>query len=444
MLAVAGLAGLEATGALAAGAPPAAPTLVAVTPGASSVQQQQAQLDALAREKQSLNDQLARGQGERDSLTQLIQTNQQSLAATQAEIQKSEADLAQARSDQAATEKRLAAEQSEFARYVRATYLHQDDLVSFMVSATSLADLVDRVTMAGEVNRYGARVVTGLRQDDAHLQQVQRDLATRQVALRGAQVELQREIARDNDLRSQLDQAVAQLQWAIAVADAQTTAELDALTALQVKQLDDVIAQVDQAAWDSARLWMDHNLVVWPSGDTAHSTGSPLIWPVAGGTITQWFGPSPYAMEPPAYGYPHFHTGIDIAAPQGTPILAADDGVVVAAEDSLSNGQLVGYGRHVILLHRNGAMTLYGHMLAYGVKPGDVVRQGDLIGLVGSTGNSTGPHLHFELRAPVAAGDQRSGASTSDGGAPPAPLQPVDPKAYLPLSGSGIPDGVNG
>src|SRR4029077_4164993 len=107
----------------------------------------------------------------------------------------------------------------------------------------------------------------------------------------------------------------------------------------------------------------------------------------------QGFGPSPYPFEPPAFGVPHFHTGIDLAGPMGTPIYAAAAGVVVAATPGT-----VGNGNHVIIAHDAHSLTLYGHLEAMLVKPGDVVRQGQPIALMGSTGNSTGPHLHFELR----------------------------------------------
>ncbi|TMB63843.1 MAG: M23 family metallopeptidase, partial [Chloroflexi bacterium] len=91
------------------------------------------------------------------------------------------------------------------------------------------------------------------------------------------------------------------------------------------------------------------------------------------------------AFEPPGFGYAHFHTGVDIAYNQGSPILAADDGVVVAAASSVLDGQLVGYGNYIIVAHRNNFFSLYGHLLGFQVKAGDSVHQGQLIGYEGST-----------------------------------------------------------
>ncbi|HIK28207.1 MAG TPA: M23 family metallopeptidase [Oscillatoriaceae cyanobacterium M7585_C2015_266] len=101
----------------------------------------------------------------------------------------------------------------------------------------------------------------------------------------------------------------------------------------------------------------------------------------------------------PIIGENSFHSGTDLAAPMGTPVLAAYDGKVKTAD------YLGGYGLTVILEHDNGTReTLYAHLSDIFVKPGDKVPQGSVIGTVGSTGNSTGPHLHFELRELTASG----------------------------------------
>jgi murein DD-endopeptidase MepM/ murein hydrolase activator NlpD len=121
--------------------------------------------------------------------------------------------------------------------------------------------------------------------------------------------------------------------------------------------------------------------------------GLALAWPIAGAVITQPFGPSQLVLEPPLGPYPHFHSGIDLAARLGTPVTAAADGIVVAVAHTQ-----VGYGNYVIVAHGGGIMTLYGHLLETDVKAGDRVTAGQRVGLEGTSGTSTGPHLHFELR----------------------------------------------
>ena len=120
-------------------------------------------------------------------------------------------------------------------------------------------------------------------------------------------------------------------------------------------------------------------------------TGGDMIWPVAkeGTAITSYYE----QREHPITGIIHYHSGIDIGnAYFGTPVVAALDGYVSYA------GWLGGYGNCVIINHGNGVSTLYGHGQAILTTLHKQVKQGDLIMEVGSTGNSTGPHLHFEIR----------------------------------------------
>lgn len=110
-------------------------------------------------------------------------------------------------------------------------------------------------------------------------------------------------------------------------------------------------------------------------------TGS-FVRPVSGYTFTSAF----------KWRWGRLHSGVDLAVPEGTPVRASDNGKVILAENSGD-----GYGNYIILDHGNGFKTLYGHNSALCVSVGDIVSQGDLIAYSGSTGNSTGPHLHFEI-----------------------------------------------
>ncbi|MBI5542729.1 MAG: M23 family metallopeptidase [Deltaproteobacteria bacterium] len=109
---------------------------------------------------------------------------------------------------------------------------------------------------------------------------------------------------------------------------------------------------------------------------------------VPGGRVTSGFG----ARIDPIHGHPSGHSGVDVAAPAGTPILAAADGVV------RRSGMRGGYGISVEIDHGQGMTTLYGHASELLVREGEQVRKGEAIAKVGSTGRSTGAHLHFEVR----------------------------------------------
>jgi murein DD-endopeptidase MepM/ murein hydrolase activator NlpD len=138
-----------------------------------------------------------------------------------------------------------------------------------------------------------------------------------------------------------------------------------------------------------------------PGGSGSRSSQRPgaLLWP-ADGPKTSGFG----VRIHPLFGTARVHTGLDIGAPTGTPIHAAADGVVYSA------GWRGGYGNAVVVDHGGGMTTLYAHQSRVAVSGGKQVSRGDVVGYVGSTGFSTGPHLHFEVRL--------------DG-------EPVDPEGYL-------------
>ena len=123
------------------------------------------------------------------------------------------------------------------------------------------------------------------------------------------------------------------------------------------------------------------------TGDWTQLADAPTLWPIEG-RVTSSFG----EREDPLNGEGAFHPGIDISAPWGTPVRAAADGVVTG--QSMGSG----YGRQVVLDHTHGLLTVYAHMSSVIVLPGQHVTRGQVIGYVGQTGRSTGPHLHYEVR----------------------------------------------
>lgn len=135
---------------------------------------------------------------------------------------------------------------------------------------------------------------------------------------------------------------------------------------------------------------------------SALSDGLPALWPVEAGVITSGFG---YRLNPFGHREWKFHGGIDIGLPYGTPVYATNDGIITFADwDS-------GHGQMVVVDHGNDISTRYCHLSSIMAAVGDPVSAGELVGLVGSTGMSTGPHLHYEIWF----GDERA-----------------DPLAYLP------------
>ncbi|MDQ6846598.1 MAG: M23 family metallopeptidase, partial [Candidatus Dormibacteraeota bacterium] len=134
----------------------------------------------------------------------------------------------------------------------------------------------------------------------------------------------------------------------------------------------------------------------------AFSRATTFTAPV-GGVVSQGFGATTLGLEPSityqGVFYQHFHTGIDIAGALDTPIGAAAAGQVILAGSSRdAGGRLIGYGNYIVIDHGGGFLTLYGHLDQEVVATGQAVQRGQEIGLLGTTGSSTGPHLHFEIR----------------------------------------------
>ena len=133
--------------------------------------------------------------------------------------------------------------------------------------------------------------------------------------------------------------------------------------------------------------WTDGKEVVWVNADGVGGEQSQGMRMPVNGRVTSGFG----SRFHPILGYRRMHAGLDLAASYGSPIVAAADGRVVSA------GWSGGYGNLVRIAHLGGIQTMYGHMSRIAVASGTMVHQGQLIGYVGSTGLSTGPHLHYEV-----------------------------------------------
>lgn len=118
---------------------------------------------------------------------------------------------------------------------------------------------------------------------------------------------------------------------------------------------------------------------------------TPAIQPVSNQDLNRIASGFGYRIDP-IYKTPKMHAGLDFSAPQGTPIYATADGVV-----KLAGYAETGYGNHVIINHGYGYETLYGHMVRIKARGGQRVKRGEIIGYVGSTGKSTGPHCHYEV-----------------------------------------------
>jgi len=298
---------------------------------------------------------------------------------------------------------RLQADREQLATVIRGLYKHQDNFFASLIRSGGFGGLLETLGYSDVVLDRERSLIRAVQADDVALAHAQatlersrhtkKDTLSRLVIVRTT---LAQEIAGEQSLQTQLQGTIDE---ALVALDAMQTdsPEMAVRRAKLVKmKTDSVLSQIEQAVFAQQDFQQAAQLI---AEDPVLASTGRLLWPIPHATITQGFGPTPYVFEASYAGFPHFHTGIDLAVPLGTPVFAAADGVVMLARPMAdSNGTLVGYGNYVIIQHDAGLKTLYGHLLTIGVKEGDIVHRGQLVGLVGSTGNSTGPHTHFEVR----------------------------------------------
>lgn len=139
-------------------------------------------------------------------------------------------------------------------------------------------------------------------------------------------------------------------------------------------------------------------LIVNPSSIPKTLAGT-LSWPLQKIIVTQYFGDTDFSTANPQIYSGHGHDGVDLAASIGTPVLAALSGEVVGVANTDSYPGCYSFGKWIMIKHANGLSTLYAHLSVQGVKIGDTVQTGQIIGYSGNTGYTTGPHLHFGVYA---------------------------------------------
>lgn len=249
-----------------------------------------------------------------------------------------------------------------------------------ILSAKTPSDFADQLEAIRAVSRSQNKAL-------AEFQAAKAELALKQVK---AEQALARSEEKRKAAAKALDEAAALTRKARAAKE-----KVDALIAARAQALrtadqerDKVKAQYDELKKEQARIRAA--AAAANNGGGGRFTGQPsdgLIWPIPGATTSGQVG---WRVHP-VYGYKSCHTGIDLSGGYGTPILSAAAGRVVLLE----NGGA--YGLHMVIDHGNNLSTMYAHMSSIAVGSGSVVSQGQVIGYVGSTGFSSGPHLHYEV-----------------------------------------------
>jgi len=302
------------------------------------------------------NDEMNRISGVIDTINVEIATLESNILKTQQELEIAET-------------KRLEQETAMNER-VRAMYMYGNgNMLEFLFTSSDFADFVTKVDMSHYIIESDKEALTALEQTKEIIDQKKKSIESDRLATVGKKADQETALNQQQAVKAQKDELLAQNQAIVAQYQAVIDAESSAEANIQ-NQIQSLMAQQNAA----------NGSTTGDSTSFAPSSGQ-YQWP-CGGSITSPFGPR---TDP----YTGFHQGVDIGASTGTAILAMGNGQVIMAE---YNG---GYGNCVIIDLGNGLQALYGHMSAISVSAGQTVNRGDQLGAVGSTGNSTGPHLHF-------------------------------------------------
>ncbi len=299
-----------------------------------------------------------------------IAQTQTRLGATARQIRLTEAEISR-------QEAHLQVRQKLLAQRVRAMDQRSSvDYMELVVTARDFNELVDRIVIMQTIVQSDQRLVDTLRRERDQIKRLRQKL-------QGEHDQEAAMLKQQRDQQAQVERTKTSQQQALDYYH-QLEAQLEA----QRKELEAEKARIDALV---TQLQAQYDAQARAVGGGTGRFG----WPERG-PITQPFGCTDLLGEPydPSCPTLHFHTGIDIGANYGTPIAAADAGIV----SYVNWGWGGGYGNYVLITHGNGYATLYAHLSAIYVSVDQAVQRGQPIGAEGSTGYSTGPHLHFEIR----------------------------------------------
>ncbi len=328
-------------------------------------------LNKINQERDNLSKQLSQGKAKSSQLASQIKSLEQSIYSSQltinqleTEINSTKAEITQALADLEVKEKELQEQNADLNDRLRAMYKNGEvGMLSVLLGSASVSDFMTNMDIVQRIYNADANLLAQLQYQYEVLEEERNNLLALKSKLETQQTNLQE---KKTAMAAQKTEVAAK------------KGEVDKDNAVLESQIDDLNKEADALIAQILSL----------QGTDGYVGGS-MIWPAEASTrITSPFG---NRLHPILKKY-KMHTGIDIGAAGGTNILAANAGVVIQA------GYNSSYGYMVMIDHGGGIVTLYAHSSKLLVKKGDVVKRGQVIAKVGSTGMSTGNHLHFEVR----------------------------------------------
>jgi murein DD-endopeptidase MepM/ murein hydrolase activator NlpD len=298
------------------------------------------------------------------SLESQIKASENELAGIQRSIDETQGAIAAVKQDLADKEAEMADQDEDLNARLRAMYMNGElGFLDVILGAASLAEFMATLDMVQKIYASDLELLESMEAQHVAIDAKRAELESLQQTL----------VSQQTVQMSKQDQIEADRN-SVALAKIETSEYKKQL----MKQYDEELAEAKRLTEEIARKMSSQEFV-----------GGKLMWPVPGYTrISSEFGNRIH----PIFGIKKMHTGLDIPAPTGTPVIAANSGTVIRS------GWNNSYGNLVIIDHGGQVATVYAHNSKLAVSEGDTVAQGQTIAYVGSTGNSTGPHCHFEVR----------------------------------------------
>lgn len=344
-----------------------------IGPAANAVTQKE--LDSAKTKTQQAKDDMKKAEQEKNKIIAQYNAIDKQINDTENEISIIEQQIEQTKKDIALKEEELKKAEEEYIEYeelfmVRARAMYENSEIQYLeilFCAESFGDFLSKMEMIAQLMEYDQGILT-------KLEDTKKKIAATKEELEGALVRQEESALMLEQRRTSLNATLSQKQQMIEEAQ---------------KDLETYKTIFEEAERAEQALIREQQSALSYSANPIKYTGGKFTWPVpASKRITSQYG---YRIHP-VYKTKKFHSGIDIGAPYGVDILAAADGTVTMAT---YNG---GYGKCIIINHGSGISTLYGHNSSLLVENGSKVTKGQVIAKAGSTGVSTGPHLHFEVR----------------------------------------------
>jgi murein DD-endopeptidase MepM/ murein hydrolase activator NlpD len=350
-----------------------------------------AEQTALTKEADKIKSEIRAKEAEINLTNKKITELTAKIAETEAEIERKLAEIAE-------TEAALAAKKEMLDARIRASYMNSSfgDVIFALVESESLLEFTDRLTMINRLVEKDNEIIEAvkllmeeLRLKQEELEETKRQFLASKEELESEKIKLETEKKALEAEKKKYSEKLAALRD-IEYSKNQALSRLSAEEKAIASEIGDIIeenAALEKEIQKLIRESSSSSNAPAPSNNAAQAPSAEYIKPVSGRIS------SPYGWRiHPILGYSKFHTGVDFAAASGTAVKAVKGGVVILAKYNSS------YGNYIIIDHGNGVSSLYAHLKGFNTSLGSRVSQGQTIGFVGSTGMSTGPHLHFEIR----------------------------------------------